>query len=403
MIALGNTFQIMFEVAGKEVNIEPSLIQTFAISHSSEHLVPSIKIVMADSYGTLSHFLPSSKKERALKIALGYATMSLDEYISFDFDITRKFIDAGRNLVIEGVLSVNNLFAGEYCNAFVADEYTNVADTLSMYLQMVLGVKEVSISPSLQVYPQTFLMPCCTYADFLRNLPKELSKVSQGSGYYVIIQNTKHGSKLCINNYTDVLPREAEYKFFAGTSGFGEHLPVYAYTLFDNTGLKNIHSIDAKNYKYFDYMRGEFVSESIPIWAKESLTEFINVDVNTQQGASYPQYLGRNNDIDGEFLSKAQNNYSHELMDLMQMEIISMALPEIQIGALVDLKFSTAFENPSNMLLDQYQGYWLVKGFSHTIRDSEMYTSLTLVRSGVDTELKPEFSEPMMLGKQKHG
>ena len=367
-----------------EVDVNLSSIKMFSIIQDMDRFLPSIQLRFADTMGTITHMIPFDNKMKKIRVELGFSSK---EVVSngFDFCVYRRKPESNFSSAVDyeivGLLDVDNLFIPRKTRSF-SDQIKNTLETIATD---ELACTKTDIGASLN-YSKTLIQANWSNSTFLSDLKSRLIGRAGEYAYKIFIKMIDKERYLVCKSIKEFYESDIKYRFYIGDKIYKDGksanviYPIYDYSIIDNSVLCN----RKQAYTYFDYTTSTQVSSEEEYGDFFSLTERFLIDGNDCEASHKFSDYGRNNEFTSTFEENTKAKYFDRLSKLSNMWILSVGLPNISPGDIVQIIFNQGITS-GNLLSYQYSGYWMVRRAVHIIGET-FKTRLLLSRNGVDTD-----------------
>jgi hypothetical protein len=351
-----------------------------------------------DSGGIFINKIPSDSQVNAATIQLGRSP-NAEETAVFRFEVFQKFPSSEGIYDIEGLLDVLNMFSPERYRSFSGQ---SIMDTLTD-LALEMELDNVEIGASLD-YNKTLIQPGWSNAEFIRYLKKNILGNNQEAGYSAFIKCTSYESVLVMKSFEEFAATKYKYILVDSTQSIYDrqndeiYYPFNEFRILDSSRLTGSYDQD---YSYFDYDSSQYTINSLTLNDyRKSLSEYFTLgDRDKKEGNVTLFNCGANNDFTGNFKGRASNKYHHSLTNMIAISVSTWGLVDIFPGDILIILFLGAIIEDQRFSY-QYQGYWMVKRVEH-ICGFNFFTRLTLVRAGIDTDMKTTLVSARNFGGRK--
>lgn len=385
MEVVGN-YNLEIQIGNNLIPVIPQMIEELTISQDIDRLVPTFKLRVTDNTGTLGHIIPYDGESNSITLSFYRSGNSPDRRNIFVFDTKRRRFLSDGSYEVEGILNVEGLFS-PYRNRAVSGNLKSKLETIA---SDELDLEEYEIGDSLS-YTKTVLQPYWDNGRFFRYLKERIEGKGGETCYYCFIKNIRGVPILVFKSIDEILLSDITYRFMVGATPFEGFYPVSEYRIFDNSPFRSFFCSRTADYRYFDFLRGQYVSStSIDLEDCPSLSEYYLVDKEDDTNMSVC-FLGRSNDFTSNFSGRVGQKFHDALTNSIYMWISTWGIEDISPGDIVQVLFSESFSRGKSFVY-QHSGFWMVKRVVHILGNSFL-TNLLLVRCGVDTDVETSLTQ----------
>jgi hypothetical protein len=380
------------------VILEPQNIRELSITMDINRYLPSFHMVVNDSAGVFSNYLPFDRIHLSrLQIEIGgYMKKKPEDITQFFFDVYRRKPTEELLYDMEGLLAINSFFSPSRIRGFTG----MVSETIAT-LASEAGVNRMEISSSLN-YKLNILQPNWTNGELLFYLQDNLIGITGETGFFCFVKTVGLNNVLVFASLNDLLLALPKYKFIlspnpiraqlTNTSEMETFLPITDYRVIDNYKLLGVSGCKQQDYMYYDYYNSGFKKSSILARGGSnpyiSLTNHFLIDEEdvTTESKSIDS-CGRSNDFTRDFKGLATNTLHKRITDLSKIWITTYGIDDIFPGDIVEIvRFPNLVIDVSHPGASIYTGYYLVERVVHVIGHNYV-TRLLLTRNGINTIL----------------
>lgn len=377
----GNYFlQILF--GGQDVAIDNQNIEEFTVVQDLRKMLPEFRIRLHDASGVLTHLAPFGKDMSNVTVRFGNIQV-VDEQNIFDFTVYRRLPEGqyGPSAVydIRGLLKVKKLFAPNYCRGFKG--------TIASMIQSLgaeIGVDAVDVSSSLN-YVKTFIQPNWNNMTLFNYLERELLGSDGDGGYNIFVKVDKGKSTLVCKSHKDLMLGPIKFKFMVRDDKFEDYFPILDYAIEDNYMLSGVFGSKNQEVEYVDYYTTEKKNDSYPASDMITLTDYMLIDGDDEEGSDSLQNNGSSNDFTPDFKGRAKSIFYGRLMELSKFWMQTWGISTVCPGDVIQVMFAHS-QDGENLARYQFAGLWIVERVVHSITNTYR-TQLLLRRSGIDTDV----------------
>jgi len=379
------------------VPLDPSVINEFTIIQDMNKFLPSFRISLSDSSGSVTHTTPSDKNVTDVRVEIG-KNAEKEPDNSFDFSVFRKFPTNEAAVAsiydISGLLdTAETLFAPNYCRSFTTKTVKQILEDIALN---ELGCDTVDVSPSL-AYVKMVVQPDWSNAMLINDLKQRLIGTNDESNFRCIIRRLNQKTEFIFKSIGELCEfQQPVARYVVADEPYEDYLPVFDYEIFDNYKMLRIFGSKKQEYQYFDYYNTEFVTSEEVYSDVYSLSKYFLIDSNDPETSDNMSDFGVNNDFTRDYKGNVRSSYHARIMSLVKMWITVWGNPDIAPGHLILLLFAQGLQTGSPESY-QYSGYWLVEKVVHSFGDT-FRTKLLITRNGIDTNLDTTL---LVAGKKK--
>ena len=367
------------------VEINPQMIEDFAISQDIDRLLPTFKLSLRDATKLLAEKVPYDKNSNKVQIELCRGSDSTELNI-FDFAVKRRNAVSPDDIyTIEGVLDVDEIITQIRSKYFTGNIKTNLTTIASS-----LGINSTEIGASLS-YEKSFLQPYWTDGKLLRYLKNELIGKNQEAGYYCFLKVVRGEVILVFKSLDELLASPVKFNLMVSPKEYEDFFPVSNYRIYDNSQLLADFGAKTQTYKYFNYTTAQHIEAEIDIEDCPTLSEFILQDKDRVNSSFLYTGTGRSNDFTADFEGRVRNDFYLRSNNNIYMWASTWGIQNIAPGDIVQMMFGEAY-NQGDLFVYQHSGLWMVKRVVHVIGDTFL-TNLMLCRAGIDTDIENSLKE----------
>lgn len=368
------------------IDVDPSTIAEFTIVQDINKYLPTVRINIADSSGTLTHTTPFDKNMNRVHIEIG-RDISEAPQNSFDVVVFRRFpisqFGAAVTYDVVGLLNTADaLFGPDYCRGWKDKTIKEIMEYIATE-ELLCDVTDVS--PSLD-YKKVVVQPHWNNAQLLNDLTGRLIGKNDESAFKCFIRRKNRKTEFVCRSLGElVATQQPVAKFIINDEPFEDYLPVYEYEIFDNYKIFGIMGSKRQEYGYYDYYNSRWINASEQAESLLSLSEYFMIDGSDGLFSDTITELGRNHEFTRDHRGAVRRVYHDRLMGLVKMWILVWGNATIMPGDLVQILFGQGVDS-GNIATYQYSGYWLVERVVNMFGDT-FRTKLLLTRNGLDTDV----------------
>lgn len=379
MQVIGN-YSLSLFLGDTLLNVSPQMMEEFTITQDIDRLLPTFKLSIRDATKLLLETIPYDKSTNRLRVELAQANSEPSEVNIFNFAVKRRStVSPGDAYTIEGVLDIEGILTEDRSKAFTGNLKTSIISIANN-----LGILTTEVGSSLS-YDKSFLQPWWTDAKMLRYLKIEALGKDNEAGYHCHVKVVRGEPTLVFKSLGETLSGPVKFNLMVSHKEYEDYSPVSEYQIFDNSQLMQDFGAKTQSYNYFDYETGTYVEASTGVDDCPTLSEFLAIDDDNNQGSVLYTGTGRSNAFTADFLGRVKNDFHLRHNGFMQMWAGTWGLENAAPGDIVQVIFGEAFER-GDLFMYQHSGLWMVKRVVHMVGNT-FFTNLLLVRAGIDTDI----------------
>lgn len=393
---VGGNYDIQVRFGGEFAMTKPTfypidmgMIQEIVITQDLEKVLPTLRMVIADPTGILTHIQPFDSSSNTVEVSFAEVGKSADDANTFTFTVYRKkpLHAQGSSGVydISGMLAVKNYYAPSHIRC--SEEGQTVASFIGRVLEDLAGSTgfldsgrsgSVGISRSLQ-YEKMIYQPNWTNAELLMDLKRRLRGQGGEACFKIFLSMHKTQVQLNVRSWNELVAGPVKYVFVFGDTPHEDIPNIFNCQSFDNYMLLGACGVRSQRYGYFDYAESEYRTASVGIDEMPSLTEYHFID-GSDADYSDALFFGDAESADAE--GKARTSLYERASNLSKLWADMQGMHNLQPGDIVQIVYGLNIGgDPSDY---QYGGLWLVERVVHIIQNT-YFTRVLLTRNGMDT------------------
>ncbi|MHA1690371.1 MAG: hypothetical protein ACTSU7_01910 [Candidatus Heimdallarchaeaceae archaeon] len=365
-------------------------IDELYIVQDINRFLPTFRLKIQDIEGHYTNLKPYDKKQNRVRISFS-RNGNAETATVFDFDVHRRFPTSDFVYDIEGALQINKFFKPTKIRGF--STLLSVRDNISSVAINELGVDEVNISTSLN-FNKNILQPNWTNAELLKYLKNNLIGKESEACYFCFITCKGMKKVFVFKSLKDFYSQSVKYTFSdVSVATYNKdadkmYYPILDFKAYDNYKMMETSGCKRQDYSYFNYTTSKYMQQSLDVKNNYnpqddyySLTQYFSIDQDSSNDNIGESDTGRSNDFTSNFKGKSKSKFFKRINNLSKFWITSWGLEDIVPGDIVCLQF---LKNPTNMLSQQYHGFWMVERVIHILGQT-FGTRLLLTRNGINT------------------
>ena len=389
-IGVAGNYLLRLKFGDVSIPLDPSVIEEFTITQDMHSFLPSVRMMLKDSSGALSHIVPFDKRMSRASVQFNLFSEDLGELSNaMDFMVYSRQPESiymsSMNYEILGLMDIPELLSPDKNRVFTG----TVLSTLETIAEE-LEVDETELPQTALSYSRTLVQPSWPNSRFLTYLTRKLAGKNGEYAFQCFIKAKREKSVLVFRALNSLMSDGVRYNFIIGDKEFrdpdtGEFFfPVYHHMIYDNYRVLGLFGGQQQNYSYYDFDDGEYVTKQRTLDEFLSISDYFQIDLDDDGGGHTLEFLGRTNDLDVDFEGRSGAHYFNRIVGLSKLWIVTMGLPNITPGDIIKLFFPSA-DSPQLVLSHQYSGLWMVERVVHSFGNT-FRSRILLTRNGPDTD-----------------